>query len=88
MLLAACVCVSATRSWRRTHTLARAHVLVSVALLLYAVTRWPTGNVWDAVLDSWLWFAANGYALRQAWAYWRARRTNKYSRQNSNASGE
>ena len=29
--------------------------LVSGALLLFAVTRLPTGNLWDALMDPWLW---------------------------------
>lgn len=34
------------------------------ALLLFAVTRLPTGNVWDALIDPWLWFFLNGMLLR------------------------
>lgn len=30
-------------------------VLVSSALLLYVLLRLPTGNVWDALIDPWLW---------------------------------
>lgn len=29
--------------------------LVPAALLLFAATRLPTGNLWDALLDPWLW---------------------------------
>ncbi len=29
--------------------------LAPLALLLFALTRLPTGNVWDALLDPWLW---------------------------------
>jgi hypothetical protein len=29
--------------------------LVPAALLLFALTRLPTGNLWDALLDPWLW---------------------------------
>lgn len=85
---ALCVWASAAWMWRRTQTLARIHVVLALALLLYALTRWPTGNVWDALLDPWLWFAANAYALRRLWAYWRGERTSKYSRQNNKVSGE
>jgi hypothetical protein len=31
--------------------------------------RLPTGNVWDAVLDPWLWVLAQYLALRQLWLY-------------------
>lgn len=27
----------------------------SLALVIFVITRWPTGNVWDALLDPWLW---------------------------------
>lgn len=26
-----------------------------VVLLVFVVTRWPSGNLWDALLDPWLW---------------------------------
>jgi hypothetical protein len=29
--------------------------IVPTALLLFAVTRLPTGNLWDALMDPWLW---------------------------------
>jgi hypothetical protein len=32
-------------------------------LLLFVVTRLPTGNVWDALLDPWLWLWLQGYWL-------------------------
>jgi hypothetical protein len=34
------------------------------ALLLFAVTRLPTGNVWDALMDPWLWLFLTVAALR------------------------
>jgi hypothetical protein len=37
--------------------------LVPVALLLFAATRLPTGNVWDAVLDPWLFLALHGMVV-------------------------
>ena len=33
------------------------------ALVVFALTRWPTGNVWDAVLDPWLFIALHLYAI-------------------------
>lgn len=38
--------------------------LVPLALLLFAATRLPTGNVWDAVLDPWLWLLLQLALLR------------------------
>jgi hypothetical protein len=38
--------------------------LVPLALLLFAATRLPTGNVWDAVLDPWLWLLLQCALLR------------------------
>ncbi len=29
--------------------------LLACVLLLFVATRWPSGNLWDAVLDPWLW---------------------------------
>jgi hypothetical protein len=34
------------------------------ALIVFLITRWPTGNVWDAVLDPCLWLVALAYLLR------------------------
>lgn len=39
-----------------------------LVLLTYAALRLPTGNVWDALLDPWLWLAAHLALLpRRAW---------------------
>ena len=32
-------------------------------LALFWVSRWPTGNLWDAVLDPWLFVGLHGYML-------------------------
>lgn len=37
--------------------------IAPLTLLLFAATRLPTGNVWDAVLDPWLWLAAHAVLL-------------------------
>ena len=42
-----------------------------IALLLFAVTRLPTGNVWDALIDPWLWLVLNGLLLRAVYLRWR-----------------
>ncbi len=36
------------------------------ALAVFAVTGLPSGNLWDALLDPWLWLVAHGSAWRQA----------------------
>jgi hypothetical protein len=43
---------------------------VGVALALFGLWRWPSGNVWDALLDPWLWLVLNGVALRAAARLW------------------
>ena len=35
-----------------------------LAVLVFVLLRLPTGNVWDAVLDPWLWLGLHGYLLR------------------------
>jgi hypothetical protein len=35
-----------------------------LAMLCFAALRLPTGNVWDALLDPWLWGALHLYAIR------------------------
>jgi len=47
-------------AWRSN----RGALLFLLALLLFMPTRWPTGNVFDAVLDPGLW-------LYMHWVYWR-----------------
>lgn len=39
--------------------------LAPLAVLLFVLLRLPTGNVWDAVLDPWLWLALHVYLLRR-----------------------
>lgn len=38
-----------------------------LAVLLFVAVRLPSGNVWDAVLDPWLWLVLHGYLVRAAW---------------------
>ena len=40
---------------------------------VYALTRLPTGNVWDALLDPWLWLILQVRLLRAGVMAWRAR---------------
>jgi hypothetical protein len=46
---------------------------VAAAIALFGLWRWPSGNVWDALLDPWLWLVLNGYALRAAARSWGSR---------------
>jgi hypothetical protein len=47
-------------------------VLSAVAVLaVYVLLRLPTGNVWDALLDPFVWLALHV----QLWRTWRAART-------------
>lgn len=39
--------------------------VVPIAVLVFAAWRLPTGNVWDAVLDPWLWVALHVYLGRR-----------------------
>ena len=46
--------------------------LVPAALLLFAATRLPTGNLWDALLDPWLWLLLHGMLVRSLYRRLRA----------------
>lgn len=52
-------------------------ILLASVLLLHVLSRLPTGNVWDALIDPWLWIALQFSALRlgvrRLAAAWRAR---------------
>ena len=50
--------------------------LLGTVLLLHVLLRLPTGNVWDALLDPWLWIA-----LQTGWLFFGARRINALLRQ-------
>ena len=41
--------------------------VVPAAVLAFAASRLPSGNVWDAVLDPWLWLALHAYVARAFW---------------------
>jgi hypothetical protein len=44
-----------------------------MAMALYVLTRLPTGNVFDALLDPWLWLALMYFAVRQLFSFARSR---------------
>jgi hypothetical protein len=46
--------------------------VVPVAVLVFVVWRLPSGNVWDAVLDPWLWLVLHGVLINRVSRAWRA----------------
>ena len=46
--------------------------VIPCALLLFAATRLPTGNVWDALLDPWLWLFLNALLVRAVYRRFKA----------------
>lgn len=56
------------------HPAARVSLLLGGVLLLHVLLRLPTGNVWDAVLDPWLWLVLQIVLLRSAVRRLRRRR--------------
>lgn len=44
------------------------------ALLLFAATRLPSGNVWDALLDPWLWLALQILLVHRLYRNWRPKK--------------
>jgi len=42
-------------------------LVLALVLLLFVTTRLPSGNLWDALLDPWLWLLLQGAALRALW---------------------
>ncbi len=48
-------------------------VVVLAVLALFVLTRWPSGNLWDALLDPWLWVALQWVAIRVCLKNWRER---------------
>lgn len=59
LVLSALVCV-----WPHLRSWGWAGLIIG---LIFAVTRLPTGNLWDAVSDPWLGLLALGVLLRRAW---------------------
>ena len=48
-------------------------VVILGVLALFVLTRWPSGNLWDALLDPWLWVALQWVAFRVGLTHWRER---------------
>ena len=49
------------------HSLMAAYGVVPLAALVFVVWRLPSGNVWDAVLDPWVWVALQVWLLKRGW---------------------
>jgi hypothetical protein len=63
--------------------------LLSVVLVLFVITRLPSGNVWDAVLDPWLWMVLQFFGLQRAWRFGLVKKKNmlaKHKRQTHGSS--
>ena len=41
--------------------------LLAIVMLLFVLTRLPSGNVWDALLDPWLWIVLQMRLARHIW---------------------
>ena len=52
--------------WAAGRSGGSAWVVLPLALLLFVLTRWPSGNVWDAVLDPCLWLVLHAHVWRRA----------------------
>jgi hypothetical protein len=42
--------------------------VMPLAALVFVAVRLPTGNVWDAVLDPWVWLALQVWLARRGWS--------------------
>lgn len=58
-----------------------ASALPLLVLTLFVLSRLPTGNLWDALLDPWLWLALQlGWLLSAVRRLWQARRSSAATR--------
>ncbi len=70
----ATVCMVVLTVWLTSRSDRNACAGLSVVLVVFVVTRLPSGNVWDALLDPWLWMVLQATAWQQAWR-WRHSRS-------------
>lgn len=63
--LLACALLAWVRSGRWHHVSGAMPALLLLVLLVFWFSRWPSGNVWDAVLDPCLWIALHSFAIRR-----------------------
>ncbi|MDD5029632.1 MAG: hypothetical protein PHH58_09055 [Rhodoferax sp.] len=52
---------------RRSATAQRFGALLALVLTVFVLTRLPSGNLWDALLDPWLWLLLQLALLRALW---------------------
>ena len=45
--------------------------VVPGAALVFVVWRLPTGNIWDAVLDPWVWLVLQVWLLKRGWLHYK-----------------
>lgn len=57
--------------WNTRHNVS--FFLVLGVTALFVLTRLPTGNVWDALLDPWLWLVLQVLAIRVGLQRWRGK---------------
>ena len=63
--LLACALLAWVGTGRWHHLASSAPALLLLVLLVFWFSRWPSGNVWDAVLDPCLWIALHSFAIRR-----------------------
>ena len=63
--LLACALWAWVRSGRWHHVSGAMPALLLLVLLVFWFSRWPSGNVWDAVLDPCLWIVLHSVAIRR-----------------------
>lgn len=59
--------------WGQTGATGALYGVLGAALALFVLTRWPNGNVWDALLDPWLWVGLQVMGLIRGVRYLRRR---------------
>jgi hypothetical protein len=47
--------------------------LAPLVIVVFAASRLPSGNVWDALLDPWLWLVLQVWLARRIWDRWTRR---------------
>ena len=66
------VVLAAGWPWLRTGGPATGWALgAGAVLLLFVLLRLPSGNLWDALLDPWLWAGLHAVLARRLWLRWR-----------------
>jgi hypothetical protein len=45
-------------------------IALACGVSVFVLTRLPSGNLWDALLDPWLWVALHVWVVRRVWHRW------------------